>query len=76
MGSDFNLLVKCTIFGLNRGLRIYLDLYGTDYPKITSKYFSFPSTLQSIFKVFFVTKKNFQIMFLKKNNFGQKRKPK
>ena len=33
MGTDFVLPVKFTIFGLNRGLRVDLDLYATDFPK-------------------------------------------
>ena len=39
MGTDFFLQVKCTIFWLNIGLRVYLDLYVPDFPKSTSKYF-------------------------------------
>ena len=39
MGTDFVLQVKCTIFWLNRGMRVYLGLYAPDFPKSTSKYF-------------------------------------
>ena len=39
MGIDFVFKVKCTIFWLNIGLRVYLDLYRPDFPKSTCKYF-------------------------------------
>ena len=40
--------VKYTIFWLNIGLRVYINLYVQDFPKSTSKYFFFyPSTFQS-----------------------------
>ena len=38
MDPDFVLHVKCTIFWLNRGLRVYFDLHPPDFPKSTSKY--------------------------------------
>ena len=38
MYTDFVLQVKCTIFWLNSGLMVYLDLYAPDFPKSTSKY--------------------------------------
>ena len=38
MCTDFVCQVKCTISWLNRGLRVYLDLYVLDFPKSTSKY--------------------------------------
>ena len=44
MFTYFVLKVKCTIFWLNRGLMVYLDLYALDFPKSTSKYFLQPST--------------------------------
>ena len=44
MGTDFVLQVKCTIFWLDRGLRVFLDLYVPDFPKSTPKYFLYPST--------------------------------
>jgi hypothetical protein len=43
MGTDFALQEKCTIFWLNIGLRVYLDLYVPDFPKSTFKYFLYPS---------------------------------
>ena len=39
MCTDFVLLVKCIIFWLNIGLRVYLDLYVPDFPKSIPKYF-------------------------------------
>ena len=39
MHCDFSVRVKCTIFGLNRGLRVHFDLYVQDFFKIMSKYF-------------------------------------
>ena len=47
MGTDFFLQVKGTIFWLNKGLRVYLDLYVSDFPKSTSQYFLHPSTFKS-----------------------------
>ena len=47
MGTDFVLQVKYPIFWLNRGLRVYLDLYAPDFPKSTSKYYLHPITFQS-----------------------------
>ena len=47
MCTDFVLQVKFTIFWLNRGLRVYLDLYASDFPKSTSQYFLHPSTFKS-----------------------------
>ena len=47
MGTDFVIQVKFTIFWLNRGLRVYLDLYASDFPKSTSQYFLHPSTFKS-----------------------------
>ena len=47
MLNDFVLQVKFTIFWLNRGLRVYLDLYSSDFPKSTSQYFLNPSTFKS-----------------------------
>ena len=38
MGPDFVVQVKCTIFWLNRGLRIYLNFVMAYFPKSTSKY--------------------------------------
>ena len=40
MDPDFVVQVKCTIFGLNRGLRVYVDMYALDFykKKSTSKY--------------------------------------
>ena len=39
MGVDFVIGFKVTIFWLNRGLRLYLDLYAADVQKNTIKYF-------------------------------------
>ena len=44
MCTDFVLQVKWSTFWVNRGLRVYLDLYVTDFLKGTSKYFLYPST--------------------------------
>ena len=33
MDPDFVVQVKCTIFGLNRGFRVYLDLYAQEFQK-------------------------------------------
>ena len=38
MNPDFVVQIKCTIFWLNRGLSVNLDLYAPDFPKSTSKY--------------------------------------
>ena len=38
MDPDFVVQVKYTIFWLNIGLRVYLDLYAPDFSKTTSKY--------------------------------------
>ena len=38
-------IVKFTIFCLNKGLRVYLDLYAPDFPKSTPKNIFHPSTL-------------------------------
>ena len=38
MDPDFVVEVKCTIFWLNKGLRLYFDLFAPDFPKSTSKY--------------------------------------
>ena len=46
-GTDFVPQGKCTIFWLNRGLRVYLDFYVSDFPKSISKYFLYPSTFYS-----------------------------
>ena len=43
--TDFVVKVKCTIFWLNRGLRIYLDMYVLDFQKSTSKHLSYLRTL-------------------------------
>ena len=45
--ADFVPQGKCTIFWLNRGLRVYLDLYVLDFPQNISKYVLYPSTLYS-----------------------------
>ena len=47
MGTDLVLPVKCTIFWLNCGLRVYFDLYAPDFPKSTTNYFLHPSTVKS-----------------------------
>ena len=44
MDPDFVVPVKYTIFWLNRGLRVYLDVYASDFSKSTSQYFLHPST--------------------------------
>ena len=41
MCTDFVLQVKFIIFWLNRGLRVHMDLYAPDFPKIISKYLYF-----------------------------------
>ena len=41
MGTDFVFQAKCTIFWLNRSLRVHLDLYAPDLYKITTKYYFF-----------------------------------
>ena len=38
LDPNFVVGVKCTIFWLKRGLRVYLDLYAPYFPKSTSKY--------------------------------------
>ena len=55
MGTEFVPQGKCTIFWLNRGLRVYLDLYVSDFPKSISKYFLYPSTFY-ILVLFFIPK--------------------
>ena len=63
MFTDFVLKVKCTIFWLNRGLMVYLDLYAPDFPKSTSKYFLQPSTFNLKHPIFVaILVKNHQIM--------------
>ena len=42
MDPDFVVPVKCTIFWMNRGVRVYLDLYAPDFSK--SYYKSFVCT--------------------------------
>ena len=37
--TDFVIGEECRIFLLNRGLMVYFDLYATDFPKSTEKYF-------------------------------------
>ena len=37
MDPDFVVLVKSTIFWLNWGLRVHMDLYALDFPKCSSK---------------------------------------
>ena len=37
MDPDFVVQVKCIIFWLNWGLRVFLDTYVPDFPKSTSK---------------------------------------
>ena len=44
--SFFLLQVKCTIFWLKIGLRVYLDLYAPDFPNSTSKYLFFPKVVR------------------------------
>ena len=72
MGTDFVLQVKHTIFWLNIGLKIYLDLYVRDFLKSTSKYFFFFYILvlfrpkHPILEVFFLlikTPKKLKIFF-------------
>ena len=41
MGTDFVFQVKSIMFWLNKGLRVYLDLYVPDLSKSTSKYYFF-----------------------------------
>ena len=43
----WSLKAKCTIFGLNRGSRVYFDLYAADLPKNTFKYIPQKSTVLS-----------------------------
>ena len=38
VGREFVLLVKCTVFCLNRGLSVYSDLYSPDFPNIFVAY--------------------------------------
>ena len=38
MDPDFVVHVKCTIFWLNGGLRVSLDLFARDFPKSSSQY--------------------------------------
>ena len=38
MDPDFVVQVKCTIFCLNRDLRVYFDLDAPDFPKNNAKY--------------------------------------
>ena len=57
MRTDFVLQVKCTIFWLNRGLMVYLDLYAPDFPKSTGSTFYILvlfSLKQTILEVFLV----------------------
>ena len=74
MGTDFVFQMKCTIFWLTIGLRVYLGLYVPDFPKNTSKYFFlYPSTFQSktpSFEVVFVNKstQNMKKRILARNN--------
>ena len=44
MDPDFVVQLKCNIFRLNGGLRVYLDMSAPDFPNITSLYFLHPST--------------------------------
>ena len=39
MDPDLYILVKCTIFWLNTGLRIYFILYAQDLPNSNTKFF-------------------------------------
>ena len=74
MGTDFVLQVKCIIFWLNIGLRVYLDLFVADCQKSTCKYFFlYPSTFKSKTPYFgdvFVNKKHRKHV---KNYFGKKK---
>ena len=36
MHTDFVVKVKCNTFWLNRGFKVYFDLYEPDFPKSTS----------------------------------------
>ena len=47
MSTDFVLQIKFTIFWFNKGLRVYLDLCASDFPKSTSQYFLHPITFKS-----------------------------
>ena len=38
MDTDLVVVVKCTIFWLNRGLRVYLDLFALNFQKSKCKY--------------------------------------
>ena len=46
--NDFVLQANFTIFWHSRVLRVHLDLYALDFPKIASQYFLHPSTFKSI----------------------------
>ena len=57
MGTDFVLQVKGTKFWLNRGLRVYLDLYVSDFQKVPLSTFYILivfSPKHPILEVFFV----------------------
>ena len=38
---DFLIGIKCTIIWINRGLRVYFDMFAADFPNSTGKYFRF-----------------------------------
>ena len=57
MGADFVTGVKCTIFWLIRGLRVYFEMYTPDKKKgLVSTFFqlSIQKNTQKYFKVFFL----------------------
>ena len=46
MDSDLVFQVKCTIFWINRDLRVHLDLYAPNFPRSTSKFLFFTKVVK------------------------------
>ena len=61
--------VKCTIFWLNRGLRVHLDLYAPDFPKTISKYLYFTKVVRKHGSRCFTAMSNFLMQYLYKELF-------
>ena len=70
MEPDFVVQVKCSIYWLNRVLRVFLDLYTPDFPKSTSKYMFCTKEVRKHGLKCFTTICNFKKQFLVKEVFG------
>ena len=51
MYSDFVVELKSSKFWINRGLRVYLDLYALNFQKFTFKYMLYPSTVLGLYTI-------------------------